>query len=66
MEGYAIVVKSVVERTHLLGGKPQLVLENGLAVNQILHLICESAERLDQSLGVALTAHPIDKCRQCL
>ncbi len=47
------------KRTDLLMREAQLVLENGFAIDQILHFIGECVERLDQSLGEVLAAHPI-------
>ena len=52
----------VKSHTYLLMGKAQLVLENSLAIDQILHLVCKSTERLDERLGEVLVIHPI--CRR--
>ncbi len=40
-------------------GIAKLVLENGLAVDQVLHFVGERAEGLYQSLDRILVAHPI-------
>ena len=43
--------------THLFVGVAKLVLQNGLAVRQGLHLVGDGIERLDQGLGEELVIH---------
>ena len=45
---------------YLFVRKPELVLQDGLVVNQRLHLIGKSVERLGQSLRQLDVAHHID------
>ena len=51
------------KKTYLLVGKAQLVLQDRLAINQGLHLIGKSIERLDKSLCEVRIIHSINgKC----
>ena len=47
-------------RSYLLVRIAQLVLQNGVAIDQRLNLVGKCMERPSQSLGKAYVVHPID------